>query len=67
MYKRLLVPVDGSGVSLRGLDVAVSIVKATGGQLRVLHVIDGIAFAKQYNVFTATTDLSRNGKRTYRG
>lgn len=30
MYKRLLVPVDGSGVSLRGLDEAVSIIKATG-------------------------------------
>jgi nucleotide-binding universal stress UspA family protein len=40
MYERILVPVDGSPTSNRGLDEAVRLAKLTGAQLRLLHVID---------------------------
>ena len=40
MYKRILVPVDGSDVSTFGLQEAVRLAKATQAQLRVMHVVD---------------------------
>jgi nucleotide-binding universal stress UspA family protein len=40
MYQRILVPVDGSATSNRGLAEAIAIAKASGGTLRVMHVVD---------------------------
>jgi nucleotide-binding universal stress UspA family protein len=40
MYKRILVAVDGSPTSLRGLDEAVRFAKATGGRLLLVHVVN---------------------------
>ncbi|NLG76962.1 MAG: universal stress protein [Xanthomonadaceae bacterium] len=40
MYKRILVGVDGSDASLRGLDEAVRLAKTTGGQLLLVHVVN---------------------------
>jgi nucleotide-binding universal stress UspA family protein len=40
MYQRILVPVDGSPTSKRGLDEAISLAKLTGARMRVMHVID---------------------------
>jgi nucleotide-binding universal stress UspA family protein len=40
MYQRILVPIDGSPTSTRGLDEAVRLARVTGGQIRLLHVID---------------------------
>jgi nucleotide-binding universal stress UspA family protein len=45
MYQRILVPVDGSPTSTRGLDEAIRIAKLTGGRLRLFHVIDELSFA----------------------
>ncbi|MDM0083453.1 universal stress protein [Variovorax sp. J31P179] len=45
MYQRILVPVDGSPTSERGLDEAIRIAQLTHGQLRLLHVIDELSFA----------------------
>jgi nucleotide-binding universal stress UspA family protein len=45
MYQRVLVPVDGSPTSRRGLDEAVRLAKLTGGQLRLLHVVDELSVA----------------------
>jgi nucleotide-binding universal stress UspA family protein len=39
MYKRILVGVDGSATSLRGLAEAVRLAKATGASVRVVHVV----------------------------
>lgn len=39
MYKRILVGVDGSATSLRGLAESVRLAKATGASLRVVHVV----------------------------
>lgn len=40
MYSRILVPVDGSATSLRGLDEAINLALATGAHLKVVHVVN---------------------------
>ena len=40
MYQRILVLVDGSDTSRKGLAEAVKLASVTGGQLRLLHVVD---------------------------
>lgn len=45
MYQRILVPVDGSAPSNRGLDEAIRLAKLTGGSLRLLHVVDELSVA----------------------
>jgi nucleotide-binding universal stress UspA family protein len=40
MYQRILVPVDGSPTSKKGLQEAIALAKVTGGAVRVMHVID---------------------------
>ena len=55
MYQRILVPVDGSPTSRRGLDEAIAIGKITGGSLRLLHVVDETSFAMSADAFGAYT------------
>jgi nucleotide-binding universal stress UspA family protein len=45
MYERILVPVDGSEISTRGLQEAIKLSKALGGQLRLVHIVDDSALA----------------------
>lgn len=45
MYQRILVPIDGSPTSTRGLDEAIRLAKLTGATLRLLHVLDELVFA----------------------
>jgi nucleotide-binding universal stress UspA family protein len=45
MYDRILVPVDGSEISTRGLQEAIKLSKALGGQLRLVHIVDDSALA----------------------
>ena len=40
MYRRLLVPIDGSATSTRGLREATGLAKAQGARLRLLNVLD---------------------------
>jgi len=44
MYKRILVPVDGSPTSIRGLDEAIGLAKLGGGSIRLMHVLDRVVF-----------------------
>ena len=44
MYVRILVPVDGSPTSNRGLDEAIALAKLTGARLRLIHVVDDIGY-----------------------
>ena len=55
MYQRILVPVDGSPTSLRGLDEAVKLAKLTGAHLRLVHVVDEFSFATGFEVYLADT------------
>jgi nucleotide-binding universal stress UspA family protein len=40
VYKRILVPVDGSWPSRLGLKEAIGLAKGSGAELRLLHVVD---------------------------
>ena len=52
MYQRILVPVDGSSTSNRGLDEAIRIARLTQGQLRLIHVIDELSFALAMDAYS---------------
>ena len=40
MYSKILVPVDGSETSTRGLNEAIRLAKIHGSQLRLLHIVN---------------------------
>jgi nucleotide-binding universal stress UspA family protein len=44
MFNRILVPIDGSPTSNAGLAEAIRLAKLTGGSLRLVHVLDELAF-----------------------
>jgi len=48
MYAKILVPVDGSETSMRGLREAIKLVKAQGGQLRLVHVVNEFILMNQF-------------------
>ena len=43
MFKRILVPIDGSETSSRGLDEALRLALLTGASLKLVHVLDELA------------------------
>lgn len=45
MYQRILVPIDGSSTAQKGLQEAVHLAKATGGRLKLVHVVDDLSLA----------------------
>ncbi len=40
MYKKILVPTDGSATAQTGLREAIRLAKETGGHIRIIHVVD---------------------------
>ena len=48
MYEKILVAVDGSATSLRGLDEAIKVAKSTGARLMLVHVVDELVIATDY-------------------
>lgn len=44
MYKRILVPVDGSETSTRALVAALQMARESGGRVRLVHVLDELAY-----------------------
>ena len=44
MYKRILVPVDGSQTSNKALQAALQMSKESGGCIRIVHLIDASAY-----------------------
>lgn len=45
MYKKILVPVDGSAASRRGLEEAIEFAKSTGATIDLAHVVDEFVVA----------------------
>lgn len=45
VYRRILVPLDGSPLSLGGLEAAIELARLTGGALRLIHVCDALTMA----------------------
>jgi nucleotide-binding universal stress UspA family protein len=66
MYRRILVPVDGSVVSLKGLDEAVRIAKADT-KLKLVHVVNeliiGSAYVPTVDYGTMIDSLRESGKK----
>ena len=48
MYDRILVAIDGSSTSLRGLDEALRLAKTTGGRLLLVHVVNELVVVGDY-------------------
>jgi|SRR5687768_9423780 nucleotide-binding universal stress UspA family protein len=48
MYEKILVAIDGSSTSLRGLDEALRLVKTTGGSLLLVHVVNELVVVGDY-------------------
>lgn len=53
MYQRILVPIDGSATSSRGLDEAIKLARLTGAELRLVHVVDELLFATGFETYAA--------------
>lgn len=53
MYQRILVPIDGSTTAEQGLSEALRLAKLTGGQLRLLHVVEEVIFATGFEGYAA--------------
>ena len=49
MFKRILVPIDGSPTANRGLKVALALAKEHDATLYVLHVVEDLAVAKGFD------------------
>ena len=47
MYQRILVPVDGSPTSERGLAEAIAPARLTGARMRLMNVVDATVFAME--------------------
>lgn len=52
MYQRILVPIDGSTTSAKGLAEAIRLARTTGGRLRLVHVVDELSFALAMDPYT---------------
>ena len=61
MYSKILVPVDGSETSARGLAEAIRLARAGGGRIRLVHVVDTMSIAMSpggaYTLTQETLDL----------
>jgi nucleotide-binding universal stress UspA family protein len=70
VYKKILVPVDGSSTSQRGLAEAIRIAKHCNATLRVLHIVNELVMAPGYPSVTGYTDvidaLRESGKKVLR-
>jgi len=53
MYKRILVPVDGSATSTRGLDEAIKLAKLSGASLHLVHALDQFVFIGTGETYSA--------------
>ena len=56
MYQRILVPIDGSATSDKGLDEAIALARLTGARLCLIHVLDNLSFATGYETCAVYTD-----------
>lgn len=48
MFKRILVPVDGSETSTKALVAALQLARESGGRVRVMHALDELAYISGY-------------------
>lgn len=68
MYQRILVPIDGSPTSRQSLAEAIRLAQLTGGQLRLLHMVDALSLTMTMGAYGAFTGdlhdkLRKEGER----
>jgi len=67
MYRRILVPLDGSRTAQLGLGEAVKVAKSQGSSLRLLHVVDDLALIRTpeiaYDLGDLIKVLTEEGKK----
>lgn len=64
MYKRILVPVDGSDTSGKALAAAIGIARERRGQIHLVHCVDELAYLGAYDYAGAVINLVReNGTK----
>ena len=51
MYKRILIPVDGSETANKALVTALQLARETGGRVRLVHVVEELAYLSGYTEF----------------
>lgn len=59
MYKRILVPLDGSDTSNRALVTALQLARDAGGRVRLLHAVDELAYLSGYEFSGDVIKLAR--------
>lgn len=66
MYRKILVPVDGSPTAALGLAEAIKLAKNQGATLRLIHVVNEFIMASPYEGFAAgqVIDALREGGKT---
>ena len=57
MYQRILVPVDGSPTSLKGLAEAIKLARLSGGQIRLLYMVDALSTAMAVGAYAISADV----------
>lgn len=67
MYRRILVPVDGSDAAKQGLEEAIKLAEALESELRIIHIVDDSALALNPEAGVAAAplveDFAENGKQ----
>lgn len=68
MYKRILVPVDGSSASTAGLQQALQFARDQQARLRIIHIVDEAALAEYPEAMAGSADMLAtmisDGKKT---
>ena len=59
MFKRILVPVDGSETSNKALVAALQLAREGDARVRVIHVLDEMAYLTGYEFTTEALDQAR--------
>jgi len=57
VYQKILVPIDGSETSMRGLNEAIKVAKSQGSQLRLFHVVNEFVLDFSYGAGLYGTNL----------
>lgn len=60
MYKRILVPFDGSDTSREALDSAIQLARESGGRLRIIHSLDELRYMTPYDYTVEVLETARS-------
>ena len=63
MYRRILVPIDGSPAAVRAVEEATRLAGTMNGQIRLLHVIDELSIAQAGYARNGLADLRAEAAR----